>query len=87
MNFGDIVRKTKWLTFRFNHLSSSGKTSVWTVGGEGDNCIGSIDWYGRWRSYVFNPRPETIFEQTCLRDIAQFIEDENKAQRNKRRET
>lgn len=45
--------------------------------------LGTIKWYGRWRKYVFQPEQETIYEETCLRDIAQFIEDETKAHRAK----
>ncbi len=36
--------------------------------------IGTISWFGRWRKYCFNPAPDTVFEQVCLRDIADFIE-------------
>lgn len=43
--------------------------------------LGQISWFGRWRKYAFDPLPETVYEETCLRDIAQFIEEETKNHR------
>jgi hypothetical protein len=41
----------------------------WVVGSE---VIGYIKWFGRWRKYGFFPKPDTIYEETCLREIAHF---------------
>jgi hypothetical protein len=35
--------------------------------------IGEIKWYSQWRKYAFFPT-DAIFEQNCLRDIADFLE-------------
>lgn len=43
--------------------------------------LGVIKWFGRWRKYVFEPYAETVYEETCLREISQFIEEETKSQR------
>lgn len=55
-------------------LSDSGKTKVWTVQTkDGAHTLGRIAWFGRWRKYAFDPMGGTVFEETCLREIAQFI--------------
>ena len=35
--------------------------------------IGVVKWYNQWRKYCFFP-VDAIFEQNCLRDIADFVE-------------
>ena len=51
---------------------------------EDDSSIGIIKWYGPWRKYCFFPLSETVYEQVCLRDIAQFIEEETRRYRKNR---
>ena len=53
------------------------KTSVWHVKSEESNGdLGAIVWYGAWHKYVFLPTlyVATVYEQDCLRDIADFVE-------------
>lgn len=61
------------------------KTNLYEVC-EGRNVkanLGHISWFPRWRKYVFEPNPNrVIFEETCLRDIAEFIEAETKSHKN-----
>ena len=73
-------RVSKWI--EFVHWRETGKTSVWqVVTKDGGVVIGEVKWFGRWRGYAFFPKPDTIYEATCLRDIADFI----KAQMDARR--
>jgi hypothetical protein len=46
--------------------------------------LGKIRWFGRWRKYVFCPVENTLYEETCMREISQFIEEETKAYRAKK---
>jgi hypothetical protein len=58
------------------------KTKVWTVVTFSDETIlGRIAWFGRWRCYCFFAESDTIFEKTCLRDIADFCEKQTKLKR------
>jgi len=60
------------------------KTNIYEVlekGGGVSALLGTIKWFGRWRKYCFYPVENTIYEETCLRDISQFIEEETKAHR------
>lgn len=38
--------------------------------------IGIIYWYKGWNQYVFSSRPDCIYNNTCLKDIIDFIENE-----------
>lgn len=70
----------KWIRFDGLGSSKSGKTQIWHVVAirhkiadtEQSLALGKIQWYGPWRKYCFFPFRNTIFEQTCLTDIAQF---------------
>jgi hypothetical protein len=58
------------------------KTNLYQVHANADNfLLGEIKWFGRWRKYVFEPAANTIYEETCMRDISQFIEEETATQR------
>lgn len=60
------------------------KTNIYEVYAKGDNfLLGRIAWFSRWRKYVFEPYENTIYEETCMREISQFIEEETKAQKVK----
>ncbi len=54
------------------------KTKTWDVFGEKKDLIGRIAWLGRWRKYCFFPELGTVFEQACLREIADFCEHETR---------
>ena len=66
----------KWIEFEHYPPKKDKKTSLWIVKAkEGGVSLGLIKWYGAWRTYAFFPANDTIYEDDCLRDIAQFIED------------
>lgn len=79
--------RESYITIQFAGKSPSGKTSLFEViAVESGGLLGSILWYGPWRSYAFEPLALTVFEQRCLREIADFCERETKAHRAVRRE-
>lgn len=49
---------------------------VWSI--YENTSLGIIKWKANWRKYAFFPYVQTCFEQTCMRDIADFIEKETK---------
>jgi hypothetical protein len=59
------------------------KTKTWRVLSEREELLGIVKWYGPWRTYAFHPEGWTVFEKTCLRDIANFCESETKKQKGK----
>ena len=55
------------------------KTKVWFVINKYDGIqLGWIAWFAKWRKYAFYPKPETVYEQVCLREIADFCEIETR---------
>jgi len=71
----------RWI--RFEHVKSYEKTSVWNVvAKDGGVILGSVFWYCPWRRYVFGPTADcdTVYEQRCLRDIADFVDSESRVQ-------
>jgi hypothetical protein len=61
------------------------KTNVWeVVTRPGGVVIGVIQWYSPWRKYGFFPRDDTVYEQVCLREIAQFCENETASRKRQR---
>ena len=58
------------------------KTNIYEVTSkDGGYLLGTIRWYSRWRKYCFYPVEGTIYEETCLREISQFLEDQTAIQR------
>jgi len=69
----------KYIYFRNFGQFRNKKTNTYEVSAKQDNLVlGVINWYARWRKYVFEPTPNTIYEEHCLRDIAEFCESETK---------
>lgn len=58
---------------KFVEAPSKPKTKVWWVVNKHDEFqLGWIAWFSKWRKYAFFPKLETVYEEDCLRDIAQF---------------
>jgi hypothetical protein len=73
---------SKWIEFMPEPLASGKKTKRWAVSAkEGGDRLGSIQWYGPWRQYTFQPAANTIYERQCLRDLADFCELQTKTHR------
>ncbi len=68
-----------YVDFIYMGKSNSGLTKIWNIESiYGGKYLGTIKWYSNWRKYCFYPSFETIFEQSCLRLISDFIEDQTK---------
>ncbi len=56
--------------------SPSGKTHRWAVKNlSTGEALGAIQWFSRWRQYVFLPCCGSVYSAGCLRDITEFIEE------------
>ncbi len=76
--------KHSFIRFAGIGLSKSGKTRMWAVtDADGMYVLGKIKWHGHWRGYAFFPEQdtETLYEQKCLREIADFLEEATKLTR------
>ena len=65
---------SKWI--RFDELAQAPHrhTRMWDVRTKAGVPLGVVRWYGGWRRYCFLPDELTVYEQDCLRDIANFCE-------------
>jgi hypothetical protein len=79
--------KARWSSFQIEDRRKGAKTDVWHVWSLKDPPahLGVVKWFSAWRRYAFFPAPETLYEQDCLRDLAEFIEAETVKQRKGRR--
>lgn len=67
---------------RIEPLPPNPKTKRWSVKAKDGGALGVISWYGPWRKYAFNTNAGCVFEEICLREIAEFCERETKIHRN-----
>lgn len=65
--------QTAHLSFTHTGDSASGKTKRWEVVSN-NGLLAEIMWYGQWRKYCFFPFMQTVFDVSCLREIADFCE-------------
>ena len=75
-----------YIEFRDMGTSASGKTRVWYVVNKNnvDDVPGIIKWNGGWRKYVYHSGP-AYYDWQCLRQIADFIEDQTKIHKEKKK--
>jgi hypothetical protein len=79
------VSNYKYIDIRDAGMSDSGKTRRWEVFEKQDGVmLGRISWLSSWRCYVFQPCWPTMYEQQCMRDIADFIESQTLAHKKGR---
>jgi hypothetical protein len=71
----------KWINIVEQQNLKPRKTKVFCVFTQyhaSTECLGEIRWHGPWRKYCFFPTGNTLFEWVCLRDIADFCQQETK---------
>ena len=63
----------KWI--KFSEMPQTGKTKRFAIYPKDQAlAIGHVLWYGAWRKFCFFPNERTVYEEQCLRDIAEFCE-------------
>jgi hypothetical protein len=75
------MSEAKWVEFRLDACQPP-KTQRWeVVAKDGGEVLGTVKWWGAWRKYTFHPLAATLYEPTCLRDIAAFCEEQTTARK------
>ena len=65
--------KKSWLEFTV--IEDTGKTKKWSVTNKSTRVfVGQVKWYGGWRRYAFFTDADMLFDADCLREIADFLE-------------
>lgn len=67
-------KRPTYLVFGQPTDSKSRKTLIWSVSSSlGGPPLGRIVWRGGWRRYVFQPFNDTVFDSSCLRELAEKL--------------
>lgn len=80
-----VVRKGRYITFSNLGPAPGRLTNRYRIDSEHGGVLGFVRWWGGWRKYVLEPGEDTVFEETCLREIAAFCADMTKQHRAKRK--
>jgi len=76
------VKSTKYMDFYL--VEKKPKTNVYQIENKkSGDVIGIIEWYSVWRQYVIQPEFGCIFNDTCLKEIAEFLSELNKNHKEK----
>jgi len=59
------------------------KTPILHIHSNEGYYLGDIKWYGAWRKFCFYPVSDTIWDDKCLLELLNFLEQYNKEWRNK----
>ncbi len=66
--------KTEYKYINFKIIEEKPKTKVWgCYNNKSDFLLGEIKWHGAWRQYCFFPSAGTVFNNGCLVNIINFI--------------
>lgn len=77
------ITKGTYIEFHDVGVSESGKTRRFEVRDRSGMKLGWVSWYPRWRKYIYQPAPRTVYEEVCLREIAEFVQSETKMHKQK----
>lgn len=69
-------------------IVTGNKTSQWGVYTADEKIVlGAVRWHGAWKGYAFVTGGSAVmlFEQKCLREIADFVENETKKHREQKK--
>ncbi len=67
-----MVRESKYLVYSSVILPKR-KTPIVFVCNKSNEELGQIRFYPQWRRFVFYPKADTLFDSSCLEDIASTI--------------
>jgi len=58
----------------YRELNNPGrKTRIWEIEAKAGGFLGRVQWHAHWRCYAFFPARDTLFEETCLQEISDFL--------------
>jgi len=73
-NKGDCVAEYRYIYMQQMAVSDTGKTALFGVmNKKSGEPLATIKWYPAWRQYCFFPFGNTVWNNSCLQDILDFI--------------
>lgn len=75
-----MTETNEWITIREQPCVKGHKTKRFAVRTKDSDCflLGIIKWDGPWRKYCFYPAEMKKFEWDCMRNIADFCQQQTK---------
>lgn len=69
------MKKYKYITIRQEDKEIFNEKPVYRIfNNKSGGQIGILSYYKIWKEYVFSSQPECVFNNGCLRDVLDFIE-------------
>jgi len=69
------MKKYKYITIRQDDKEIFEGHPVYRIyNNKSNGQLGILSWYKPWKQYVFRSRPECVFNNSCFRDMLDFIE-------------
>ena len=72
----------KHISFISNEMFQ-GKPRYTCINNKTTSPLADVFWYKSWKKFCITFREETVFDEGCLRDIADFLDELKKADKNK----
>ncbi|MDD5589074.1 MAG: hypothetical protein PHP92_03420 [Candidatus Nanoarchaeia archaeon] len=71
------MKKYKYITIRQDDNEFFNDKPVYRIyNNKSDDQIGILSFYKPWKQYVFSSQPECVFNNSCLYDVLDFMENE-----------
>lgn len=71
------MKKYKWITIRQEENETfEGRPAYRIFNNKSQSLLGIISFYKPWKQYVFSSQPECVFNNSCLKDVLDFMEKE-----------
>lgn len=77
----DLVFRCTWCTVHALPRTRGTQTDRYEVRDTMHHLIATIRWYAAWRTYSLFPEPHTVWEKTCLRELADVLDEYTTMQR------
>lgn len=69
------MKKYKYITIQQEDNEMFADHPVYRIiNNRAKNQLGILSYYKPWKEYVFSSQPECVFNNSCLRDVLDFIE-------------
>jgi hypothetical protein len=66
--------KTNYKYLHFEEIETNKKTSEWSCrNNRSKEELGIIKWYGMWGQYCFFPTVQTVYNESCLINVGDFL--------------
>ena len=77
MSDDEIIQEYEHFWITKLRKSAICKTEVFSIhNNKSFALLGTIKWYGAWRQYCFYPEQNTVWSNSCLEHIREFIKEE-----------